>query len=173
MRSRACSACDPVLFTFSLFFVWLHILAVVVWIGGIVYTAYVAGPLLRSPDYSSPALLERLVHRFQRLSRELLYVILVTGVFNMIFRGTLIEFRFSSKFLTFVGVKFTLLLVIAALQVYYSLKLIPQIADAANSPSEQAPDASRKLNRKAHVVSALMVALAVVIVYLGLSLRYV
>ena len=151
------------MFSFTLLFLWLHLLAAIVWIGGIVFTAFVAGPLF---DAAASPFAVRLVRRFQRLSRELLYVMLVTGVFNLMFRGALIEFNFSTRYLTFVGVKFTLLLVIAALQVYYSVKLIPRVLDTAD-------ESPGRLRRRAWWIAAGMTGAGAAAVYLGLSLRYV
>ncbi len=161
------------MFTFRSLFLWMHVVTVVCWVGGIIFTAWIAGPVLvgkRAMDGGGRYQL-RILHRFNRLSRELLFVVLFTGIANLLNRGILLSFNFSSTYLTIVGTKFTILMVLAGLQVYYSLKLVPRLVDAINA-SEQHEETVNNLRKKAFVISCLMVLLGVSAIFMGLNLGY-
>ena len=94
-----------------------------------------------------------IVRRFQRLSRELLLVIVLTGIFNLINVGLPVRFSFPEPYLWIVGGKVALLALMAGNQAWFSYSLVPQAR----------PNAA---------VSALVnVGLAAVVIFLGLRLR--
>ena len=72
-----------------LFFVWLHILAAAIWIGGMVFLALVLVPVVRRPEYRDHAW--RLVHltgtRFRWVGWVCLGILAVSGFVNLDFRG--------------------------------------------------------------------------------------
>ena len=133
----------------------------------------VAGPVLvgkRSMEGGGAYQL-RILHRFQRLSRELMFVILFTGIANLINRGILLSFEFSSTYLTVVGTKFTILMVIAGLQVYYSMKLVPRLVDALQADVKD-EETIKNLRNRAFAFALLMVLLGVSAIFMGLNLGY-
>lgn len=155
MKCAANSECNAVL-TARTFFLWVHLVAIIVWIGGMFAVSFVAAPVLRRE--AGKGAVATLVHRFQRLSRELILVILLTGIFNLIIVGLMTGFRFSAEYLSIVGVKITLFIAIIANQLWYSYRLVPQA------------EASSRAAGWSALANAL---LAAVVVYLGLSLRSV
>ncbi len=162
------------LFTFRSLFLWIHVVTVVCWIGGIIYASFVAGPVLSGKSAMEGGGLyhERIVHRFYRLSRELLFVILLTGVFNLVNRGILVQFNFSSTYLVVIGIKFTILMSIAGLQIYYSLNVIPQLSRLLQEGRDEHETAILQLRKKAFGVASLMVTLGVAAIFMGLNLGY-
>jgi uncharacterized membrane protein len=69
--------------------VWIHILAAIVWIGGAAFLVLVLMPALRRPEYqavSSP-LLRWSAMRFRRIGWISLSTLILTGIFNLGFRG--------------------------------------------------------------------------------------
>ena len=94
-----------------------------------------------------------ITRRFQRLSRELLLVIVLTGIFNLINVGFPTGFEFPRTYWLIVAGKVTLLAVMAANQAWYSLSLVP------------------RAHRNANLAALVNVGLAAVVIFLGLRLR--
>lgn len=134
----------------------MHLSAIVVWIGGMVAIPFVAAPVLRR-EAGHPAVVT-LVRRFQRLSRELIVVILLTGIFNVIFAGVLHGFRFSPAYIAVLSAKIALFVAIIANQLWYSYRLVPHALESSRAVTWSA------------VVN---VILAAIVVFLGLNLRVV
>ncbi len=67
----------------------LHVTAAAAWVGGMLFFAVVAVPVLRRPEVAParPALLAALGPRFRGYGWLAVAVLLVTGVFNLRFRG--------------------------------------------------------------------------------------
>lgn len=69
----------------------IHVLAAMLWLGGMFFFGVVGAPVLRSID--SPPVRQRLFQelgsRFRRVGWCAIAVLLVTGVFNLYFRGWL------------------------------------------------------------------------------------
>ncbi len=132
----------------------MHLAAIIVWIGGMVTVPFVATPVVRrAAGHDAVA---ALVRRFQRLSRELILVVLLTGIFNLIIVGAMSRFQFSADYLTLVGVKLSLFVAIIANQMWYSYRLVPEATESSRAATWSA------------VANGLMAA---VVIYLGLSLR--
>ena len=149
------------MFTFRAVVLWIHLAAIIVWVGGMIVVPFVAMPAVRrfAGEHLAPeraaALIETLVRRFQRFSRELFFTILLTGIFNLINAGWLTNFSYPSAYLQLVGAKFILFLTMGVNQAWYSLKLVPQG------------------KARTALWSALANALlAAVVLYLGLKLRF-
>lgn len=135
---------------------WLHLSAIVVWIGGMLAVSFVAAPVIRAslPSEEAQGVIGRIVRRFLRLSRELVLIVLLSGTFIVLNIGYISQFAYTDRFLWIVGAKFALFLALAANQMWYSLKLVPAGRHSAATAS-----------------SVLTVLLAVVVVYLAVALR--
>ncbi|HVJ89582.1 MAG TPA: DUF4149 domain-containing protein [Labilithrix sp.] len=72
-----------------LFSVWLHIIAAMTWIGGMLFLVTVIVPMLRQPSMRDRAmeLFHMLGVRFRRVGWIAIFSLLVTGVFNLLRRG--------------------------------------------------------------------------------------
>ncbi len=72
-----------------LFAVWLHLLALVVWIGGMAFLALVFVPIVRKAEHrdQAPALFHLLGTRFRPVGWTCLAILLVTGTIQVGFRG--------------------------------------------------------------------------------------
>lgn len=71
--------------------VYLHVLAALLWLGGIFFLAAVAGPILRKlePEALRARLFSLLGRRFRYVGWIAIAVLLVTGAANLHFRGLL------------------------------------------------------------------------------------
>lgn len=135
---------------------WLHLVAIVLWIGGIFAVSFVAVPAIRkwsrTPD--PEVLIARLVRRFIRLSRELILIVFLSGLFSVLAIGYSMQFAYTSRFLWLVSAKFLLFLALAVNQMWHGLRLVPQRRQKAATAS-----------------SVFSVALAAVILYFAIMLR--
>lgn len=138
---------------------WMHLAAIVVWLGGMVAIPFIVAPVIRRT--AGLDAMQILTRRFQRLSRELVLAILLTGIFNLIFVGALTRFNFSTEYLAVVGVKFTILMLMLANQLWYSYRLVPRWADGRDG------------HRTATLSAVANVVLGAIVLFLGLNLRTV
>jgi len=71
--------------------VTIHVLAALVWLGGMFFLAIVGAPVLRAvePPELRQRLFDALGYRFRSVGWTALGVLIVTGVLNLYFRGTL------------------------------------------------------------------------------------
>lgn len=69
--------------------VFIHIFSAAVWIGGMCFFAFVVVPVLRNPSHakSSGEFLHQVGRRFRALGWGALGVLLVTGLFQLSYRG--------------------------------------------------------------------------------------
>jgi putative copper resistance protein D len=69
--------------------VWVHVVAAMVWVGGMVFFAVVLVPLSRSPEFRdrAPALLRLSGERFRLLGWVCLTLLVGTGIANLLYRG--------------------------------------------------------------------------------------
>ena len=136
---------------------WLHVLAAMVWIGGMLFVALVLVPTARRLD--DPVLRTRLVHamgvRFRAVGWIALAVMIATGLLNLWYRPDLL---YSPRFHWKAGLV-VLTLLLAALH------------DFGLGPRAGRPGADPVARVRASWVARVNVVVARVIVLLGLSLR--
>ncbi|HET7876811.1 MAG TPA: DUF4149 domain-containing protein [Methylomirabilota bacterium] len=144
--------------TLSLLARWLHVLAAITWIGGMLFVALVLVPAIRRED---PALRRRLVQavglRFRAVGWAALAVLVTTGLVNLWLAPFLLGApRFHAK----------LGLVALAL-------ILQALHDFVLGPRASAPGADPSLRIRASWIARINVLIVLVIVLLGLSLlRY-
>lgn len=114
--------------SFSSVILWIHVSAVILWIGGLFTIPFVAAPAVRRmlPADDAAQVGERLVRRFLRFSRELIPIIFLTGLFNVLSIGYETQYAYSSRFLWLVGAKFVLFVLMTLNQLWYGLRLVPR-----------------------------------------------
>lgn len=90
------------MFTFRNLVLWVHLSAIVLWIGGLLYQQLVMLPALRKAREKLPAaksIAGTVSGRFQRMSLELVLIIILSGIFNIINAGLPHGFAFRSIYL--------------------------------------------------------------------------
>ena len=109
--------------------VWLHILAAVIWIGGMLFLSLVAVPVLRQVD--SPLLradlFRKMAWRFRRLVWICLAVLILTGIVNVAFYGDTTP---GSPYLKVLGIKLGLVTVLVTMGVAQDFIIGPRAARA-------------------------------------------
>lgn len=158
-----------------LFFVWLHVVAAAVWIGGMLFLALVLVPVVRREEYREHA--ARLVHltgtRFSRVGWVCLGVLVASGFVNLWFRGigwaALVNAGFwTSPFGRVLGIKLLLVATILALSAWHDFGVGPR-ATAAWQADPTSAEAGR-LRRMASWFGRLNLLLALAVVGLAAAL---
>lgn len=78
----------------------IHVLAALFWLGGLFFLAAVGAPVLRNvePVELRSMLFRRLGEQFRRVGWIAIAILLITGTFNLYFRGLLSETLFDRAF---------------------------------------------------------------------------
>jgi copper resistance protein D len=109
--------------------VWLHILAAVIWIGGMLFLSLVAVPVLRQID--SPLLRTDLFRAMARRFRKLVWIciaILVpTGIGNVLFHGNTVP---GSAYMTVLHIKLGLVATLIGLGLLHDFVIGPRAGRA-------------------------------------------
>jgi uncharacterized membrane protein len=141
--------------------VWLHVVGVVTWIGGIVYQSAALWPAARGAH--ARAAVE--VARYSRLpSWTAASVVVLTGFYNVTRLGPLAQVVESGAALILAG-KFILVIAVIALAGQRDFHQLPRARALLEAGADPAPalQAIAWLDR-------VVLALAAIIIYLGLSL---
>ena len=155
--------------------VWLHILAAIVWIGGMAFLAAVLVPGLRRPESKSYSadLLHWSGHRFRRIGWACLGLLIVTGVYNVAYRGfgwsdVVSGSIWDGPFGRTLAIKLVLVGIVHGLSLVHDFIIGPQATQALRAE----PDAprARRLRRRASWFGRIEMLLALVIVFFGVML---
>ncbi len=161
--------------TFYLLSVWIHILAAMVWIGGMAFLALVLVPAMRRGELGgqAPWLIRATGQRFRWIGWICLLLLVLTGTVNLAYRGYRWEHLWSGalwggSFGHALGVKLILVALIFALSAVHDFVVGPQATAlmAHNPASEQA----RRLRRAASWFGRMNLLLALAVVMLGVIL---
>ncbi|HEX9691823.1 MAG TPA: DUF4149 domain-containing protein [Gemmatimonadales bacterium] len=117
----------------------IHLLAAMLWLGGMFFFAAVGAPVLRSiePPELRQALFERLGRRFRSIGWAAVGVLLMTGVLNLQFRGllesaTLLRAEFwGTTYGRFLALKLTCVVLMIVLGAVHDFVLGPAASRAA------------------------------------------
>lgn len=99
---------------------WLHLISVIIWIGGSAFQVFVAAPLLKTGDPSYD-FLKGINKRFRRIVGPLLLILVVTGGINFGVRSKGHEFV-PPGYISALGVKVFLFAALASLYFFGVLR---------------------------------------------------
>lgn len=155
--------------------VWLHIMAAIVWIGGTIFMASALLPAIRRPEFAKIALplVRSTAQRFRWVGWVCFAVFIITGLFNLQFRGVgmsdLQSANFwQSNFGTVLASKLVLVAVIIAASALHDFYIGPRAAEAWQA-DPRSPETLR-LRRQAIHAARLNLLLALLATLLGVSL---
>ena len=146
--------------TTSLLSVWLHLLGVVVWIGGLMYQAHVLMPTARR---NRDATLTDMLRRGRRVTWVAIALVVVTGFYNVTLLGPL-DRALQSGAALLLALKFMLVLAAVAVAGQRDFAQVPRLARATAAGDDPNPALSAIV-----WMDRVVLLLAVVIVYLGLA----
>lgn len=155
--------------------VWLHIVAAMAWVGGMLFLVTVLVPLLRTPAMRPRAaeLFTALGRRFRIVGWIAIGTLVATGLFNVTMRGyrvgqLLNGDAFAGSWGTTLAVKLSLVTLIVALSGVHDFWLGPRATRLAR---ENAPAAARERARRlASAMGRLTFLLAIAVVGLAVLL---
>jgi uncharacterized membrane protein len=155
--------------------VWLHLLAVVVWLGGMLFLAVAIVPLLRQPEYQSLrfSMLNWMGVRFRWIGWICLLLLVVTGIANLAYRGygwgDLGSGRlWQGSFGHALGIKLVLVSIIFLLSAVHDFRVGPR-ATMVGQTKPGSPEALR-IRKQATWIGRLNVILALLVITLGIIL---
>jgi uncharacterized membrane protein len=140
--------------------VWLHLLGVVVWIGGLMYQAHVLMPATRR---NGGAPLADMLRRGRRVTWVAIALVVVTGFYNVTLLGPL-DRALQSGAALLLALKFMLVLAAVAVAGQRDFAQVPRLARAVAAGDDPGPALSAIT-----WMDRVVLLLAVVIVYLGLA----
>jgi len=154
---------------------WLHILAAAAWIGGMLFLVLVIVPLLRRPELRAQAaqLVRQTGRRFRTVGWAALWILLLTGTFNLLYRGIGLEALarlefWQGPFGRALAIKLALVAVVLLLSGVHDFFVGPRATEAWQSD----PGSARalRLRRSASWMGRLNLLLALVIVAMAVIL---
>ena len=113
------------------------------------YNAFAVMPALRKSlaapkDFARS--LENISNRFNTFSKEMVGVIVLTGIFNLINAGWEIQYNFSARFLNLLFLKLFFVVIVILLQVIHSRTFVPKLVELLSQQNvANAPVGLRKL----------------------------
>lgn len=153
---------------------WLHLVSLALWIGGIYFFLFVFGPAVhRLAPGAGVRLLDRGRQSFQSLSWIAIQLLILTGVFNFVFRGLSVGFDFGQGYLMLLGLKLLLFLAMSLHHFLQAVKYGPPIGSlTAQTPEdiERWPEPLLSYWKKWFMLLKINAALGPIVLLLGLGL---
>jgi len=153
---------------------WLHLLAAIVWIGGLAFISMVLAPTLRDPVMRAQAvpLLRAAGRKFMRIGYASIVVLIVTGTTNLILKagGSLeaVEAWWPTTYGRLLTAKLVLVALVIALSLYHDFAVGPAATRAMQA--EPGSPAALALRRRAALLGRANALLSLVIMTLALLL---
>ena len=162
---------------FSLFTLWLHIIAAVTWIGGNLILAMVIVPHFRQnlPPVQRIQLLTQIGRRFEPVVWGCVGVLFFTGIVNIFYAVDLTSsVALSGAFMRTLLIKIGLFFVLVILTALHGMVLAPQLSAAIENLDPdlaELPPEIRPLRSRMSIVSSLMGVISLLILLAAVALR--
>ena len=162
---------------FSLFVLWIHVIAAVTWVGGNLILAMVIVPHFRQslPPIQRIKLLMQIGKRFEPVVWVCIGVLFFTGIVNIFFSVDITSpSPISDAFMRTLLIKIGLFFVLIILTVLHSMIFAPRLAAAIEDldPTlEEFPPEIKPLRLQMSVVSSLMGVVSLLILLAAVALR--
>ena len=156
----------------ELFIRWIHLIAAIVWLGGIFFSISVATPILRKHFQ----ILESVQHtaairnRLRHIIRFTIHVLLITGAMNLFIVGLNTEMDFSQGYFVVFIAK---LACVGVMTLFHSLHIAVfnrRLESAAANPNFNASEVA-KLQRRVDLFGIFTMLAGLVVFVLSLCLR--
>jgi putative copper resistance protein D len=152
---------------------WLHLLAAIVWIGGLAFISMVLVPTLRAPGLRPQAvlLLRTTGKKFQRVAYASLVTLVVTGTLNLYFKAgstAAVTALLPTTYGHLLIAKVLLVTAIVALSLYHDLAVGPAAARAMEA--DPAGSGTVSLRKRASWLGRINMFLSLVVMTLALLL---
>lgn len=158
-----------------LFSVWLHILAAAIWVGGTIFISLALVPAIRRPEFraNGVALIRFTAHRFRWAAWLCFVIFIVTGIFNLLYRGMSFELMgqalfWRGPFGSTLAIKLSIVALVIAISALHDFYIGPRAA-AAWEQSSSSPETLR-LRKLAVHCARVNLLLALLAIALGVML---
>ena len=123
-----------------IFIMWVHLIAAITWIGGMLFLWLVLRPAIRqwSPQSQGLDILRRIEDRFRTIRWVSLLTLLATGIFNLIHEGG--SARLESSWGGVLMVKLLLVAIVMGLSGISDFVLAPNPRPASSGQSDRTKD---------------------------------
>lgn len=150
----------------TVFALWIHVLAAVVWVGGMLFMGIVVAPASRAVEEPSvrTALMSAVGQRFKVVGWICIALLILTGIFNLMSRLATASLSFHRA----LGVKLLLVLAMIALSAVHDFVLGPRLV--AQEKGGASAEAVAPLRRRVISLARLNALLGIIVVWLGLLL---
>lgn len=162
---------------FSLFVLWIHVIAAVTWVGGNLILAMVIVPHFRQslPPVQRIKLLTQIGKRFEPVVWGCIGVLFFTGIVNIFFSIDITSASpISDAFMRTLLIKIGLFFVLVILTVLHSMIFAPRLAAAIadlDPTIEELPPEIKPLRSQLSIVSSLMGVVSLLILLAAVALR--
>ena len=162
---------------FSLFVLWIHVIAAVTWVGGNLILAMVIVPHFRQslPPVQRIKLLTQIGKRFEPVVWGCIGVLFFTGIVNIFFSVDITSpSPISDAFMRTLLIKILLFFVLIILTVLHSMIFAPRLAAAIEDldPTlEELPAEIKPLRSQMSIISSLMGVVSLLILLAAVALR--
>lgn len=156
----------------------IHVLAAIVWIGGMIFIALILAPVTRAlPEAERTALFGVIGQRFSRVGWICLALLAATGTAYVAVYAPNLEFLLASRAGPILAIKLLFVIALAVLSwlhdFVYGPKQVELTAKIARGEAEPGlRDTVARLRRQVRLVAQLSLVLALIVVSLGVSLRW-
>ena len=160
--------------TLYYFSVFLHILAAMTWIGGMIFIATVVVPVIRRPQLQSFAtrLVDWTGRRFRAVGWISLNTLIITGTYNLIYRFGWDGFwqgePWQGEFGQTLMYKLFFVAVVLALSAYHDFRVVPKAT--AGADCNLSTDEVERFRKQASLLGRLNLLFNLVILFFALSL---
>ena len=162
---------------FSLFTLWLHVIAAVVWVGGNLILAMVIVPHFRQnlPPVQRILLLTQIGKRFEPIVWGCIGILCFTGIVNIFFALDLTSpTAISNAFMRTLLIKIGLFFILVILTALHSMIFAPRLAaavEALDPAIEELPPEVKPLRSQMSIISSLMGVVSLLILLAAVALR--
>ncbi len=161
---------------------WIHILAAISWVGGMIFVAFIVGPYVRRafPPAERIPLMAAVGKRFSYLGWSAIFTLVCTGIYNAMRFLRSWDALLDTNFGHILLVKMALVAVMIGLSIAHDFFLGPRQRDLGRQlrqtklpPLEQAPAAQtlQRLRRWTVLIAQLNLLLGVLVILLAASLQ--
>jgi uncharacterized membrane protein len=151
---------------------WVHLIAVVTWIGGLLFVPLVLKPALRglTPESQQAQVLRRVGLRFRTIAWVSLITLILTGAFNMLYEGG--SARLESTWGAVLMLKLLLVAIAVGLTLVHDFILDPYASSPDKPPQSAAtgrvvPSGQAAAMRLEQLILALNLAILLIASYLA------
>lgn len=153
-----------------IFVLWIHLLAAVAWIGGMIFLTLILVPVVRGikDQKLRYELVRKVAIRFKYLGWTCIGILLITGVFNAFQRIASWEELLITGYGKTMILKLFLFSVIIIFSAFHDFYLGPKMVYKVNAQKKDVP----KLRRVLVALARGNLLLGLIVIFLGISLRW-